>query len=320
LEACAAEATLAAVSGRDRIESRDGRVWLDLSDAGQLVVLERLAEQAGFALDLREVTPRRLTLRLEGATLAEAVAAVVGETTYRLSYAFDPQTGAHRLVEVQVGEGDPTRAPREERVGAARIAPPRLATSPSAARAEAKVEADDAAARGESSRDRIERAREQAADLRESLRRASGEERHQRARDYEQAQEILEQRKRKYDPDYMLRQLNSLYKKHDLFRSSLLRLEDELPAVLWASADGALRVYRSGKNGRWTKLAKGLPGKDAYLSVLRQAMTSDDCTPGGVYFGTGAGQVFASADEGASWQLAAEYLPPIQSVTVAVVE
>jgi len=88
---------------------------------------------------------------------------------------------------------------------------------------------------------------------------------------------------------------------------------------MFRATDGAVRVYRSGKRG-WKKLSKGLPGNNAYLSVLRQAMTSDALDPCGVYFGTAAGQVFASADEGASWQAAAEYLPPIHSVTAAVVE
>jgi len=89
---------------------------------------------------------------------------------------------------------------------------------------------------------------------------------------------------------------------------------------MFRATDGALRVYRSAKGGRWRKLTKGLPAKNAWVSVLRQAMTSDTCKPCGVYFGTAGGQVFASADEGASWQLAAEYLPPIHSVTAAVIE
>jgi hypothetical protein len=88
---------------------------------------------------------------------------------------------------------------------------------------------------------------------------------------------------------------------------------------MFRATDGALRVYRSGRNGTWRKLSKGLPGKNAYVSVLRQAMTSDALDPCGVYFGTGGGQVFASADEGASWDVAADYLPPVYSVTAAVV-
>jgi len=90
---------------------------------------------------------------------------------------------------------------------------------------------------------------------------------------------------------------------------------------MFRATDGALRVYRSGKRGRGCKrLTKGLPGKNAYVSVLRHGMSSDSLDPCGVYFGTAGGQVFASADEGENWQVAAEYLPPIQSVTAAVIE
>jgi len=89
---------------------------------------------------------------------------------------------------------------------------------------------------------------------------------------------------------------------------------------MFRATDGALCVYRWGKSGKWRKLSKGLPGKNAHVSVLRQAMSSDRLNPCGIYFGTQGGTVFASNDEGASWEVAAEYLPPIQSVTAAVVE
>jgi photosystem II stability/assembly factor-like uncharacterized protein len=89
---------------------------------------------------------------------------------------------------------------------------------------------------------------------------------------------------------------------------------------MFRATDGALRVWKSGRNGSWRKLSKGLPGKNAYVSVLRQAMSSDRCDPCGVYFGTQGGQVFASADEGSSWELAADYLPPVYSVSVAVLD
>ncbi len=85
------------------------------------------------------------------------------------------------------------------------------------------------------------------------------------------------------------------------------------------ATDGALNVYRSKKNG-WRKLSRGLPQKGAYLSILRQAMDADRLDPCGVYFGTAGGQVYASADEGTSWEVAAGTLPPIFSVTAAVVE
>ncbi|MEM8882627.1 MAG: hypothetical protein AAGD14_00990 [Planctomycetota bacterium] len=89
---------------------------------------------------------------------------------------------------------------------------------------------------------------------------------------------------------------------------------------MFRATDGALNVWKYGKSGRWRKLTKGLPRKNAYVSVLRQAMSSDSCDPCGVYFGTQGGQVFYSNDAGASWDRAAEYLPPIFSVTAAVVE
>ncbi len=86
------------------------------------------------------------------------------------------------------------------------------------------------------------------------------------------------------------------------------------------ATSGALAVYRPNKTGRgWKKLAKGLPQNNAYVSVLRQAMGHDSLKPCGIYFGTGGGQVFVSADEGESWSAAAEYLPPVYAVTAAVI-
>jgi len=86
------------------------------------------------------------------------------------------------------------------------------------------------------------------------------------------------------------------------------------------ATDGAVAVYEYGRGGKWRKRAKGLPAKNAHVSVLRQAMTSDTLDPCGVYFGTQGGTVFASNDSGASWGVAAQYLPPIYSVTAAIVE
>jgi hypothetical protein len=85
--------------------------------------------------------------------------------------------------------------------------------------------------------------------------------------------------------------------------------------------EGKAAVWRSRDAGRqWERLSAGLPQDGAFLGVLRQAMTIDRLDPAGVYFGTSTGQVFASGDEGESWQEIANYLPPILSVEVAVVE
>lgn len=82
--------------------------------------------------------------------------------------------------------------------------------------------------------------------------------------------------------------------------------------------DGSLAVWRTQDGGEtWVRGGDGLPQRDAYVSVLRQAMAVDRLDPVGVYFGTSTGQLYASADEGRSWSLAADHLPPIWSVAVA---
>ena len=66
--------------------------------------------------------------------------------------------------------------------------------------------------------------------------------------------------------------------------------------------DGKLRVYRSRTGGNeWEPLAKGLPEKDCYVNVLRDAMAVDTLDSCGIYFGTTGGQVYASPDGGDSW-------------------
>ncbi len=82
---------------------------------------------------------------------------------------------------------------------------------------------------------------------------------------------------------------------------------------------GRLSVYRSRDGGRtWERSIKGLPQKDAWLNVFRQAFTADPLEPCGVYFGTSTGQVFASLDSGESWAQLAGFLPPILSVRVCL--
>ncbi|TMF35166.1 MAG: exo-alpha-sialidase [Chloroflexi bacterium] len=82
-------------------------------------------------------------------------------------------------------------------------------------------------------------------------------------------------------------------------------------------SEGKLRVYRSKTGGDdWEALTNGLPQKDCYVNVLRDAMTVDQLDPCGVYFGTSGGQVYASADGGDSWDAIVRDLPPVLSVEV----
>jgi photosystem II stability/assembly factor-like uncharacterized protein len=79
--------------------------------------------------------------------------------------------------------------------------------------------------------------------------------------------------------------------------------------------DGKLRVYRSRSGGeQWEALTNGLPQRDCYVNVLRDAMSVDALDQCGIYFGTTGGQVYASADGGDSWTAAAQNLPPVLSV------
>ncbi len=79
--------------------------------------------------------------------------------------------------------------------------------------------------------------------------------------------------------------------------------------------DGSAAVYRTENAGEsWIRGAEGLPQRDAYMAVLREAMGRDDLDPVGIYFGTSTGQLWGSRDGGDSWSAITTTLPPIWSV------
>jgi photosystem II stability/assembly factor-like uncharacterized protein len=81
--------------------------------------------------------------------------------------------------------------------------------------------------------------------------------------------------------------------------------------------EGKLRVFRSRSAGNeWEPLSKGLPQKDCYVNILRDAMAVDSLDKCGIYFGTTGGQVYASADAGESWAPIVRDFPPVLSVEV----
>ncbi|HET7623937.1 MAG TPA: exo-alpha-sialidase [Verrucomicrobiae bacterium] len=81
--------------------------------------------------------------------------------------------------------------------------------------------------------------------------------------------------------------------------------------------DGKLRVYRSKTGGNeWEALTNGLPQKDCYVNVLRDAMCVDQLDDCGIYFGTTGGQVYCSPDGGDSWNAIVHDLPAVYSVEV----
>jgi hypothetical protein len=83
--------------------------------------------------------------------------------------------------------------------------------------------------------------------------------------------------------------------------------------------DGKPAVYRTVDAGRsWRRLDRGLPEAQAWFTVLRQAMCTDGGARPAVYFGTTAGEVWASLDGGDAWRCIARHLPEIYAVTHAI--
>ncbi|MBI2763537.1 MAG: exo-alpha-sialidase [Chloroflexi bacterium] len=87
------------------------------------------------------------------------------------------------------------------------------------------------------------------------------------------------------------------------------RYMPEASAAVWRTHDGG---------DSWVRSGEGLPQRNAFIGVLREAMAVDSLHPVGVYFGTSTGQLYGSPDEGATWRLLADNLPPIWSVEAAV--
>lgn len=81
------------------------------------------------------------------------------------------------------------------------------------------------------------------------------------------------------------------------------------PAI-WRSSDGG---------GSWSRLSRGLPKKDSFFTVQRDAMDIDDLMSPALYVGTTTGQLWTGRDGGEEWDCLFDSLPPIHCVKVAVV-
>ena len=84
------------------------------------------------------------------------------------------------------------------------------------------------------------------------------------------------------------------------------------------SPEGKPAVYATHNGGKtWQRLDAGLPAKEAWWTVKRQAMTADAQDPVGLYFGTTSGDLWTSRDEGRRWACIARHLPEIYAVETA---
>jgi photosystem II stability/assembly factor-like uncharacterized protein len=85
------------------------------------------------------------------------------------------------------------------------------------------------------------------------------------------------------------------------------------------SPDGKPAVYATRNGGKtWQRLDAGLPERQAWWTVKRQAMSADASDPVGLYFGTTSGELWMSRDEGRRWTCIARHLPEIYAVEAAV--
>jgi len=81
---------------------------------------------------------------------------------------------------------------------------------------------------------------------------------------------------------------------------------------------GAFITRNAGRT--WARQSKGMPDRQAWWTVKRQAMAADALDPVGLYVGNTGGELWASRDEGESWACVARHLPEIYAVETAVPE
>jgi molybdopterin converting factor small subunit len=99
---------------------------------------------------------------------------------------------------------------------------------------------------------------------------------------------------------------------HDPDHAFVIPLQGDFDRV---TPDGQVRVYETKDRGStWWPAADGLPAGHAHLTVLRQAFCHDGRQPLGLYFGAESGEVFGSADGGATWSTVIDHLPPVVAV------
>jgi photosystem II stability/assembly factor-like uncharacterized protein len=81
--------------------------------------------------------------------------------------------------------------------------------------------------------------------------------------------------------------------------------------------EGHVRVFETRDGGSsWTGRANGLPQQHAYLTILRLAFDRAGSGSGlELYFGSTSGEVFGTADAGATWCSVISQLPPVYSLT-----
>jgi photosystem II stability/assembly factor-like uncharacterized protein len=104
---------------------------------------------------------------------------------------------------------------------------------------------------------------------------------------------------------------------HESERFYVIQEDGDFSRVM---ANREFAVYETENAGRtWKKRSKGMPKEKAYVGCYREGLATDQLDPAGVYVATRMGHLFHSTDEGKSWRLIAQWLPPIYSVSTATI-
>jgi len=83
------------------------------------------------------------------------------------------------------------------------------------------------------------------------------------------------------------------------------------------SVNGKPALYTTGDGGKsWVRQDSGFPEQNAWFTVMRQATAHDGRDPLGLYIGTKSGEIWASFNQGESWQCIQKNLPEIYSLEV----
>ena len=85
------------------------------------------------------------------------------------------------------------------------------------------------------------------------------------------------------------------------------------------SPGGQPAIYCSQDGGEtWFRQDIGLPMRNAWLTVLKKGLTTDNVNQAGVYFGTTSGSLWMSDNAGNSWRQIAIHLPKILAVETGI--
>ena len=87
----------------------------------------------------------------------------------------------------------------------------------------------------------------------------------------------------------------------------------------WVGVSAVVVSGTPDSGGDREAMTKRLPQDNAYINLLRAGMATDPLDSFGIYLGTTTGQIFYNRDDGDSWELILDSLPPILSLETGLV-